>query len=127
MVWVVMVYQRLPAGALEAATERSSQELRELDGVIAQLEAENAQLSALVEERTLGLEAANQSLTRFSASLSHDLRAPLRSIAGFTKVLAESKIPDAARNQIAGLMADTESLQLLLEKTMINLRRETGQ
>jgi PAS domain S-box-containing protein len=77
-----------------------------------------ATLEQRVEERTIELSAANKELESFSYSVSHDLRAPLRHIDGFTRILSEEfadELPDDARTYLARILKATTDMGKLIE------------
>jgi PAS domain S-box-containing protein len=74
--------------ALEDITTRKEAE-EKLGHYNQQLQQLNDGLEKRVEERTKELRASNKQLEGFCYSIAHDLRAPLRSMAGFSTVLLD--------------------------------------
>jgi PAS domain S-box-containing protein len=78
----------------------------------------NAVLEQRVAERTAQLEASNRDLESFSYTVSHDLRAPLRAINGFTSLLAESEAgrltPDG-RALLDRVVSNTRKMSQLID------------
>jgi PAS domain S-box-containing protein len=78
----------------------------------------NEELEKRVAQRTMQLQAANKELETFSYSVSHDLRAPLRAISGFTRILSEDykKQLDTEGQRICKVIAEnTQKMGQLIE------------
>jgi PAS domain S-box-containing protein len=89
----------------------------------------NEELEQRVIERTAQLETANKELEAFSYSISHDLRAPLRSIRGFTQILLEEFAPqlsDESRNYLQ-LVSDNSCRMGCLIDDLLNFSRLSRQ
>jgi signal transduction histidine kinase len=87
----------------------------------------NDVLEQHVRERTVELQAANQELEAFSYSVSHDLRAPLRSIDGFSQVLLEDyagRLDDQGKDYLKRVRAATQRMGYLIDD-MLTLSRVT--
>lgn len=82
------------------------------------LRHENIALQQRIHQRTLQLEAANKELEAFSYSVSHDLRAPLRHIAGYVHYLTLSDNPtrpEDDRKNLARIASCAERMARLID------------
>lgn len=85
----------------------------------------NETLELKVVNRTTELELVNKELESFSYSVSHDLRAPLRAIAGFTQILKEnhgSKLDEKALEYLDRVIAASDRMSVLIDD-MLTLSR----
>jgi PAS domain S-box-containing protein len=83
------------------------------------------QAEARDRQRTVELESANRELEAFSYSVSHDLRAPLRHIGGFSKLLVEefgSTLDPSAKHYVDRIQLGTQKMGLLIDE-LLNLAR----
>jgi signal transduction histidine kinase len=87
----------------------------------------NADLEQRVRDRTAQLEAANQELETFSYSVSHDLRAPLRGIDGWSQALLEDFGPQLngeARHYLGRVRSEAQRMGQLIDD-LLRLSRVT--
>ncbi|MCC6510320.1 MAG: PAS domain S-box protein [Pirellulaceae bacterium] len=89
----------------------------------------NAGLEERVSKRTLQLEQANQSLESFSYSVSHDLRAPLRALNGFAKILMqdfEAHLPPTAKDCLDEISQNAKRMGQLIDD-LLDFSRQSRQ
>ena len=82
------------------------------------VELARTDLELRVETRTSELRAANHELEAFSYSVSHDLRAPLRAIAGFVQILEEdhgAALPPEARRHLERVKLNARRMGQLID------------
>lgn len=92
-----------------------------------ELERLNAELEARVVERTARLREANQHLESFAYSVSHDLKAPLRGIDGYSRLLMEDyreQLPDEAQRFLTNIRAASERMNQLIDDLLAYSRLE---
>jgi PAS domain S-box-containing protein len=87
----------------------------------------NSSLEERVQERTTQLESANKELESFAYSVSHDLRAPLRGIDGWSQVLVEDykdKLGEKGSQILGRIRAETQRMGQLIDD-LLRFSRDT--
>ncbi|RFC37369.1 MAG: His Kinase A (phospho-acceptor) domain-containing protein [Candidatus Nitrotoga sp. LAW] len=95
--------------------------------VVTRLRRVSVELEDQVTQRTIQLAAANQELEAFSYSVSHDLRAPLRSIDGFSRALLDDysvQLDEVGKDYLQRVRAATQRMGQLIDD-MLKLSRVT--
>lgn len=92
-----------------------------LNTMLDALKDSHENLEQKVQKRTKELQTTNKDLEAFSYSVSHDLRAPLRIIDGFSKILEENysaKFDEQGREAITTIRESTEKMTLLIDELL---------
>lgn len=120
---------------LEEANRALAREIEVRRAAETELGRLNEELEARVAQRTGQLNAANRELESFAYSVSHDLRAPLRSIDGFSQILVEDhghELGEAGRALLDRVRAGSRRMDRLINDllklsriTRADLRRDS--
>jgi PAS domain S-box-containing protein len=112
-----------PVSIFEVNTDISTR--KAMEEIAQSKERDVRRLNDILTRRTADLEATNRELESFSYSVSHDLRAPLRHIDGFARILleehGETLAPDARR--YAQKVVDSATQMGRLVEDLLNLAR----
>jgi signal transduction histidine kinase len=110
---------------IELAFQNKEKEKRAAELVIINLELKkaeddirNEELEKKVIERTEQLESVNRELESFSYSVSHDLRAPLRAINGYAKIMEEDfgeKLDSEGMKALNSIMNNSRKMGVLID------------
>jgi signal transduction histidine kinase len=117
--WMALTYllSLVCLGALGYFASRIASHRREIE----QGAEARAELERRVRERTADLERANRELEGFSYSVSHDLRAPVRAIEGFARILEEEaggKLDPEARKYLTMVRDNGRRMGVLIESLL---------
>lgn len=112
------IYRAVFVSSVREPFRRLDAELEENRQIAEELKVHREHLQELVAERTAQLETANKDLEGFSYSVSHDLRAPLRAIDGFSLILLEDyhdKLDDEGKRLLAVVRDNTKKMGQLID------------
>lgn len=114
----VFVSAALLYALLKILQRRNDAALRALSEHEAEIRRINAELERRVEQRTAQLEATNRELESFAYAVSHDLRAPLRSMSGFSQLLQEAPsdtLDEKSRHYLTRIHEASRRMSALIE------------
>jgi signal transduction histidine kinase len=137
VIWTFLAASLLSILLLGATAELGIRALRDREALIdseaeirvlnEQLRITNTSLEERVEQRTRELANTNEELEAFSYSVSHDLRAPLRTIDGFSLALLEDyaeRLDDTGRDYISRVRGGVQRMGTLID-SLLQLSRVT--
>jgi hypothetical protein len=104
-----------------------STDITELKQAEAEARTLAAELETRVRNRTAELEASNRELDAFAYTVSHDLRAPLRSLHGFSQALLDDygdRLEGDGRDYLGRLQANVARMGHMIDD-LLNLSRST--
>ena len=113
----IFIYRAVFVSSVREPYQRLDAELEENRRITEELKLHREHLEELVTERTVQLETANKDLESFSYSVSHDLRAPLRAIDGFSQILLDdyaAKLDDEAKRLLNVVCDNTKKMDQLI-------------
>jgi len=125
--WVRTIGQPVIEDGMIVKVWGSFQDITEQKRAEKEIHQLNINLERRIVDRTSELAAANKELEAFSYSVSHDLRAPLRAIDGFSQALLEDyadRLDEQAQNYLNRVRGATQRMGQLIDD-MLTLSRVT--
>jgi light-regulated signal transduction histidine kinase (bacteriophytochrome) len=116
--YVTVKFQRLDSAGQAYAVCGSATDITDRKRAEDEVRLLNAELETRVRDRTTELETSTRELDAFAYSVSHDLRAPLRSLNGYSEVLLEdyAEVLDATgRGYLERLQANAARMGQLID------------
>ncbi len=113
-------------GAITASLKRDAGGLAYYDGIIEDV-TRRKEIERQLKNRSIELEAINQELEAFSYSVSHDLRAPLRAIDGFSHILLNDyadRLDETGRDRLGRVRRAAQHMGTLIDD-LLKLSRVT--
>jgi len=123
-------FQQIASGDFSQEVKVPNQdELGTLAANLNKMSAELGQLYRQIEEKSEQLAAANKHKSDFLARVSHDLRTPLNSIIGFTRIVLrrmESQLPNLQKENLQKVLISSEHLLSLINELLDLAKIDAG-